>query len=71
MRLSRDNSSSQTRVVVLTADAEFDASVRSTFGASKAIDLAVVSGTIAGEGEALAAVESTIGGFVFDEALPV
>ena len=70
MRLSRDNSSSQTRVVVLTADAEFDASVRSTFGASKAIDLAVVSGTIAGEGEALAAEDATIVVVDFDAARP-
>ncbi len=60
MRLGRDSGSKQTRVVVLTADAAFDASVRATFGASKAIDLAMVSGTIAGEGDALAVGDATV-----------
>ena len=68
MRLSRDASSSQTRVVVLTTDAEFEASVRATFGASKAIDLAVVSGTIAGEGDTLAAEDATVVVVDFDAA---
>jgi pilus assembly protein CpaE len=45
--------SNRTRVVVLTADAEFDRSVRATFGASSAIDLAMVTGRIAQQGEAL------------------
>ncbi|HEY1312175.1 MAG TPA: response regulator receiver protein [Pseudolabrys sp.] len=55
MRLGRNSSpdSSRTRVVVLTADAEFDRSVRATFGASKAIDLVMVPGRIAGQGETL------------------
>ncbi len=39
MRTGRPQSSKATRVVVLTADAEFDASARATFGASSAIDL--------------------------------
>ena len=60
MRLGRDSGSKQTRVVVLTADAAFDASARATFGASKAIDLAMVSGTIAGEGDALAVGDATV-----------
>jgi pilus assembly protein CpaE len=38
-------------VVVLTADAEFEASVRSTFGASPQIDLRVISGTVAAGGD--------------------
>jgi pilus assembly protein CpaE len=40
-------------VVVLTADAEFDRSVRATFGASSAIDLVMMTGRIAQQGEAL------------------
>ncbi|MGC1464510.1 MAG: response regulator receiver protein [Pseudolabrys sp.] len=46
MQIRRPNSINQTRVVVLTADAEFDRTARTTFGASKQIDLAVVSGRI-------------------------
>ena len=55
MRLSRSPNpgSTRSRVVVVTADAEFDRSVRSTFGASSAIDLAVVTGRIAEQAEAL------------------
>jgi pilus assembly protein CpaE len=45
--------SNRTRVVVLTADAEFDRSVRATFSASSAIDLVMVTGRIAQQGEAL------------------
>ena len=46
-------SSNRTRVVVLTADAEFDRSARATFGASSAIDLTVVPGRIAEQGDTL------------------
>src|SRR5579864_895599 len=55
MRLSRSPNpgSTRSRVMVVTADAEFDRSVRSTFGASSAIDLAVVTGRIAEQGETL------------------
>jgi pilus assembly protein CpaE len=55
MRLSRSPTpgSTRSRVVVVTADAEFDRSVRATFGASSAIDLAVVTGRIAEQGETL------------------
>ena len=60
MRLGRDANPSRTRVVVLTADAEFEASARNTFGASKAIDLAVVSGDIATQGDALAVGDATV-----------
>jgi len=40
-------------VVVLTADAEFDQSVRGTFGTSSAIDLTMVSGRVAEQGDTL------------------
>ncbi len=40
-------------MVVLTADAEFDRSVRATFGASNAIDLVMVSGRITEQCDAL------------------
>src|SRR5476649_1912194 len=48
MRLGRSPStnSNRTRVVVLTADAEFERSVRATFGASSAIELTMVPGRI-------------------------
>lgn len=55
MRLGRSPSptSTRTRVVVVTPDAEFDGFVHATFGASSAIDLAVVSGRLAEQGDAL------------------
>jgi pilus assembly protein CpaE len=55
MLLGRSPSSetNRTRVVVLTADAEFDSSVRATFGTSSAIDLVMVSGQIAQQCDAL------------------
>ncbi|MFL6928597.1 MAG: response regulator receiver protein, partial [Xanthobacteraceae bacterium] len=37
----------KTRVVVLTADSEFEQSVRTTFGSSGQMDLSVVSGSVA------------------------
>ncbi|MEJ2435102.1 MAG: response regulator receiver protein, partial [Pseudolabrys sp.] len=60
MQLTRNANASQTRVVVLTADAEFDASVRATFGASGAIDLTVVSGSITEKGEAIEFAGATV-----------
>jgi pilus assembly protein CpaE len=64
MRLGRSPSSSpssnRTRVVVLTADAEFDRSVRATFGSSSAIDLTIVSGRIAEQGDALEVEGATV-----------
>ena len=60
MRRGRNPNPSQTRVVVLTADAVFDASVRATFGASSAIDLAVVAGRIAEQGDALEVEDATV-----------
>ncbi len=53
MRIGRSASSNRTRVVVLTADEEFDRSARATFGACSAIDLAMVSGRIAEQGDTL------------------
>lgn len=47
MRIGQSSSPRNTRVVVLTADTAFDASVRTTFGASSAIELAMVTGRIA------------------------
>jgi pilus assembly protein CpaE len=41
----------QTRVVVVTADAAFEAAVRATFSASAQIDLDVVKGTLSSRGE--------------------
>jgi len=60
MRRGRNANPSQTRVVVLTADAAFDAAVRATFGASSAIDLAVAAGCLAEQGDALAVEDATV-----------
>src|SRR5665647_2842459 len=51
MRIGRSASSNRTRVVILTADEEFDRSARATFGASSAIDLSMVSGRAAEQGD--------------------
>lgn len=56
----------RTRVVVLTADAEFDSSVRSTFAASSAIDLSVVSGRLAEQGDTLDVSDATVVVLDFD-----
>jgi pilus assembly protein CpaE len=53
MRIGRNSSSNRTRVIVLTADAEFDGAVRATFGASGAIDLMVVSGHLGEQAEVM------------------
>jgi pilus assembly protein CpaE len=60
MRLGRGTDSSTTRVVVVTADAEFERAVRSTFGASKAIDLALAPGRIADLADTLALQDATV-----------
>jgi pilus assembly protein CpaE len=47
MRIGRSkNTANKTRVVILTPDAEFEASARATFSASTQIDLNVVRGTL-------------------------
>jgi len=60
MRIGRSASSNRTRVVVLTADEEFDRSARTTFGASSTIDLGMVSGRITEQGDTLAAEGATV-----------
>ena len=52
--------SKRTRVVVLTADGEFERSVRGTFGASSAIELTVVSGRLAEHGTTLDTAGATV-----------
>ena len=48
MRSGRpDNPTDKTEVIVLTADAAFEAQARATFGASDQIVLRVISGTLA------------------------
>ena len=53
MRTGRGPVNSRTRVVILTADPAFERSARETFGASKVIDLAVVMGSVAEQGDTL------------------
>ena len=62
MRLGRghDSDSNRTHVVVLTADTEFEHSVRATFGASNAIELTVVPGRVADHGDTLDAADATV-----------
>jgi len=60
MRLGRSSDPSRTRVVVVTADAEFERAVRATFGASSAIDLDLTAGSIADKGDALALQDATV-----------
>jgi pilus assembly protein CpaE len=66
MRIGRNANTNQTRVVVLTADAEFDDSVRSTFAASSAIELSVVSGRLAEQGDTLEVSDATVVVLDFD-----
>src|SRR5665647_3668374 len=60
MRISQGPSSNRTHVVVLTADPEFDRSVRTTFGASNAIDLTIVSGRTPEHGDSLDIAGATV-----------
>ena len=60
MSIGRTSSTNKTRVVVLTADAELEHSVRTTFGASSAIELAVASGRLAEQGDTLAVGDATV-----------
>jgi hypothetical protein len=53
MRIGRTADSDRTRVVVLTADVEFDRSSRAIFGTSSQIDLNVVSGRLTEVGDTL------------------
>jgi pilus assembly protein CpaE len=59
--LDRPNSdANKTRVVALTADAEFEQLVRATFGSNSQIELSVVKGTIIDEGGRLDARDATV-----------
>ncbi len=60
MGLGRKETPKRTRVVVLTADAEFDAFARSTFGTSSQIELDVVTGGIAEHADTLALEGATV-----------
>ncbi len=62
MRLGRGSSpnQTQTRVVVLTADPEFDRETRATFGTSRTIELVMVSGNVADQGDTLAVDDATV-----------
>src|SRR5215467_8545283 len=60
MRIGRNTSANQTRVVVLTADAGFGDSVRTTFGASAAIELVLIPGHLAEQGDTLEVGEATV-----------
>jgi len=60
MRIGRNSSSNRSKVVVLTADEEFDRSARTTFGASSAIDLVMVSGRTADHGDTLDVAGATV-----------
>jgi pilus assembly protein CpaE len=60
MRIGRNLSANRTRVVVLTTDAAFGSSVRETFGASKAIDLTLVTGHIAEQSDTLDLEDATV-----------
>ncbi|HKS85417.1 MAG TPA: response regulator receiver protein [Pseudolabrys sp.] len=60
MRAGRNTDANRTRVVVITPDAAFDSSVRSTFGASSAIELAVVSGDLAGQADSLQVADASV-----------
>jgi pilus assembly protein CpaE len=52
--------SSKTSVLVVTADAEFEQSVRATFASAAQIDLAVISGTLAANEDKVAGAGTTV-----------
>ncbi len=60
MHIGQGPSSNRTHVVVLTADPEFDRSVRTTFGASNAIDLTIVSGRTSEHADSLDIAGATV-----------
>jgi pilus assembly protein CpaE len=57
---SKTSATKRTLVVVLTADAEFEHSMRSTFGASAQIDLRVEAGTVTGVEDKFTAEDATV-----------
>src|SRR5262249_14977058 len=60
MRIRRTEEMNRTRVVVLSADPEFENSVRTIFSASSAIDLVMVPGSLAEQAEALDVAGATV-----------
>jgi pilus assembly protein CpaE len=68
MRIGRATNVNRTRVIVVTADAEFERIVRTTLGTSRALDLTVVSGTLAQHGDALALEGASVAVLDFDAA---
>jgi len=61
MRNNRSKAASnKTRVLVLTADAEFEQSVRATFAAGAQIDLTVLSGTLAANEGGITGEDATV-----------
>ena len=70
MRIGRTANANRTRVVILTADAEFEALTRATFGASSRIDLALVSGRLSDAGDTLDVAGATVAVVDFDAGQP-
>jgi pilus assembly protein CpaE len=59
-----------TKVLVVTADPAFAAAVRGTFGASRAIELAVVEGALAAKADALDLTDTTVVVADLDASVP-
>ena len=57
---STASASSKTSVLVVTADVEFEASVRATFASASQIDLAVATGTLAANEDKIASAGTTV-----------
>src|SRR5262245_15514249 len=70
MGIGRISDTNRTRVVVLSADTEFENSVRTTFGASSAIELAMVSGSLAEYGDSLDVKDATVAVVDLDAGRP-
>ena len=60
MRSNRTKTTNKTVVSVLTADPEFDESIRATFAAAAQIDLRMIAGTVLTHEEAVAFEDSTV-----------
>lgn len=60
MHKDSNASAATTRVVVVTTDADFERAARATFGASNAIDLTVVAGTVADTSDKFNADDATV-----------
>jgi pilus assembly protein CpaE len=70
MRIGRTSDTNRTRVVVLSADTEFENSVRTTFSASSAIELTMVSGNLAEYGDSLEITDATVAVVDLDAGRP-